>query len=210
MAREGRYMFGLFGKKKVAGNGKKQTEMSPIDRQTMKGDEVLTQQMIEVADFFTGTLRCERDVIFAERLQRKRLDYTQDSLHAVDEWLQILQDLGMAHVNEANSETVLWAGAYVGEVIRRHGNRKYRWMRYEDYMTSQEERLRQAIPFTFGTQFLLVSEEKAMTMPINKVVRRIEEGPENNIHFYSLGYCQEASSVGFKSSVFDRNNISTR
>lgn len=49
------------------------------------------------------------------------------------------------------------------------------------------------IPHTFGMQFLLVSRSGAMTMPINKVVRALEEGPENDLKFYASTECKKRS-----------------
>jgi hypothetical protein len=72
----------------------------------------------------------------------------------------------------------------VGEVIRRNAEQEYHWLSYEDYMATKPENTRSAIPFTFGTQFIL-AKDSGMTLPINKVCRWLAEGPEHDLHFYA-------------------------
>jgi len=150
----------------------------------------LDQQMSEVAAYFAGKLRGGHEVLFAEHLDRSKLDMSLASLHAVDEWLNVLLREKVDPNSEDSAETLVWAGAYVGEVIRACSARNYTWKRYEDYMSGQAESLRKLIPYTFGSQFVLASSStKAMTLPLNKVVRYLAEGSENEIYFYASGEC---------------------
>ena len=148
---------------------------------------LLDEQMTEVADFFTGRIVGDTDVLAAGALPRERLDFSLESLKAVDEWLTRLHADGVDPNSQAAAETIIWTGAYVGEVIRRNSTRVYCWMHYEDYMATQATAVRSSIPYTFGTQFVLAAEGSVMTLPINKVGRWLDEGPENNLHFYVLG-----------------------
>jgi hypothetical protein len=146
---------------------------------------VLDDQMVEVADFFAGRKVGDTDVLVADRLRRSRLDFSLASLAAVDEWLETLASSCVA-LDERSAESVIWAGVYVGEVIRRNAKRQWRWMQYEEYMSTRPASEKNLIPYTFGSQFVLVaSDSDAMTLPINKVVRRLAEGPEDNIQFYA-------------------------
>lgn len=144
----------------------------------------LDAQMAEVADFFTGRFAGETDVVCRGALDRSALDYSLPSLRAVNRWLVALS-AELAGNDDLPGETVMWAGAYVGEVIRRSADQPYHWVRWVDYMATQAEGLRSVLPETFGTQFLLVADDGAMTMPINKVCRFLDEGPENDLHFYA-------------------------
>jgi hypothetical protein len=145
----------------------------------------LDADMEEVADFFAGRHRGERDVMQANALDRSALDFSLASLHVVDRWLGHLRDAGVRLDTPNVAETIIWAGAYVGEVIRRNAKRRFRWLPYEEYMAAQPRSLRNMIPYEFGTQFILAHDKGGMTLPINKVCRWLEEGPENDLHFYA-------------------------
>jgi hypothetical protein len=153
---------------------------------------LLDEQMAEVADYFAGKIRGDHEVLFADKLDRSKLDLSLASLHAVDAWLKVLLAAKVDPDSQAAAETLVWAGAYVGEVIRACSTRSFTWMRYDEYMADQEAKVRDMIPHTFGTQFMLASRTtKAMTLPLNKVVRFLAEGPENNLHYYAAGLCAE-------------------
>lgn len=150
----------------------------------------LDAQMKEVAEFFSGKIRGDHDVLFAKRLARDKLDLSVDSVRAVDEWVDVLRTHKVTSDSAEAAESLVWAGAYVGEVIRACAKKRYTWMRYADYMSDQPQNLRNLIPYTFGSQFMLVAATSGMTMPLNKVVRALEEGPENNLHFYVSAECK--------------------
>ena len=145
----------------------------------------LDEQMEEVAKFFAGQIKGAHDVQMASALDRSRLDFSLDSLRAVDRWLGHLHEAEADVSDPQTAESVVWAGAYVGEVIRRNSERQFGWLPYEAYMATQEEKLRRMIPYTFGTQFILADANGGMTLPINKVWRWLDEGPENDLHFYA-------------------------
>jgi hypothetical protein len=87
--------------------------------------------------------------------------------------------------------SVLRGGAYVGEVIRNNAKRRYDWVDYDQYMPRHPD-LRRLIPErTTATCAFLCTDTDVMTMPLNKIVRFIEEGPENNIHYYASVECQQ-------------------
>jgi hypothetical protein len=139
----------------------------------------------EFAGAFTGEVEYPDDVAFAEKLERGRLDYSLESLHAVDEYLDYVHQ----HQEELDEgswkRTVMRGGAYIGEVVRRNGASPRTWMDYNDYMPLNPE-LKKMIPDrSAATAAFLVYEQnpKGMWMPLNKVARYIEEGPENNTHY---------------------------
>jgi hypothetical protein len=144
----------------------------------------LDEQMTELADLFAGRLAADTDVLAADELDRGKLDFSLESLKVVDAWLAGLHEGGVDPNTEEAAETIIWTGAYVGEVIRRNPKQPYRWQRYEDYIADKPENIRRAIPHTFGTQLVLVN-DSGMTLPINKVCRWLAEGPEHSLHFYA-------------------------
>jgi hypothetical protein len=140
----------------------------------------------EFSRLFIGTIIDEKDVAFPEALNRQKLDGSVESLHEVDRYLTYLHKNQNGIRDEEWRITLLRAGAYLGEVIRHAGPEgEFRWVDYNDYMTSNPD-LRTMIPDrTAATCAFLVRRTGAMSMPLNKIARFIEEGPENNVHFFA-------------------------
>jgi len=156
----------------------------------MANNQELDGQISEAAEYFSGAISGDIDILLPTKLDRKRLDYSLESLDAVSAWLSELRATNINSQTEGVADSIIWSGAYVGEVIKRCAQEPYSWKRYEDYMATQNESLRNLIPYTFGTQFILSSKTGAMTLPINKVIRFLEEGPENDLHFYASAECK--------------------
>jgi hypothetical protein len=140
----------------------------------------------EFARLFAGAISDDRDVAFPEILRRDSLDGSLDSLPHVDDYLSFVYENRERLSDQEWSLTVLRAGAYVGEVIR-HASRvgAFNWVDYNDYLASHTE-LRSLIPDrTAASCAFLVHRSGAMSMPLNKVARFIEEGPEHSVHFFA-------------------------
>jgi len=81
--------------------------------------------------------------------------------------------------------TVLYGGAYIGEVIRNETNNHYRWIDYNDYMPDHPD-MQSLIPErSTPTCAFLVDDHDRMSMPLNKVARFINEGEENSVHYFA-------------------------
>lgn len=140
----------------------------------------------EFARLFVGTIKDDVDVAFPHALRRKELDGSLESLHVIDEYLLYLHNTSPELSGRDWHVTVLRAGAYVGEVIR-HGAPAgaFHWEDYNEYMP-KSPRLADMIPErTAATCAFLVHSSGAMSMPLNKIARFIDEGPENSLHFFA-------------------------
>jgi hypothetical protein len=140
----------------------------------------------EFARAFVGTIVTDKEVAFPEMLSRDELDGSLDSLKLVDQYLEHLHESRQVIDEAAWHTTVLWAGAYVGEVIRNAVDPGlFHWEDYNEYVPKYPK-LRGIIPErTVSTCAFLVAPDDSMSMPMNKVARCIEEGPENNVHFFA-------------------------
>jgi hypothetical protein len=140
----------------------------------------------EFARLFVGTINDDKEVAFPAALNRKRLDGTVESLHEVDGYLSYLHENRNSIQAEEWRITLLRAGAYLGEVIRHAApDGEFRWVDYDEYMPSHPD-LQKMIPKrTAATCAFLVRRSGAMSMPLNKIARFIDEGPENNVHFFA-------------------------
>jgi hypothetical protein len=149
----------------------------------------------EFAPAFVGTVACDEDIALPELLDRSRLDGSLESLHEVDRYLTHLHKNRSRLSVEAWGITLLRAGAYVGEVIRHAAPAgEFQWVDYDDYMPLHPE-LQPLIPQrTLATCAFLVRRSGAMSMPLNKIARFIDEGPENSVHFFAV--CDLKGIVG--------------
>ena len=133
---------------------------------------------------FLGEIEIEGGIAFPEKIERERMDFSINSLTALDHYLDHLH----SHVNDIEEQayvnSVLAAGCYLGEVMRRHSKVKLNWVNYEDYFPSKSD-LADKVPNCLGTGAVLVTPTGEMTMPLNKIIRYIDEGSVHNTKFYA-------------------------
>ncbi len=139
----------------------------------------------EFALAFLGRIQLDKDVAFPDGLRRDLLDGTLNSLHQVDAYLDTLHKRRRKVGEPEWHTTVLWGGAYLGEVIRHETQYAFRWMDYKEYLPLHPE-LQSLIPErTTATCAFLVTPDGGMSMPLNKIARYIEEGREHSTHFFA-------------------------
>jgi hypothetical protein len=137
------------------------------------------------AELFAGAW-LDEDVAFPERLDRSQLDFSLDSLHVVDRYLTFLHENLPEQMGREWVNVVLWGGAYVGEVIRRHASRNYDWVAFEDWLSEHPEQVH-----FLGTEkslelcAFLTPGGGGLTLPLNKVYKFLFEGPSESVWFYA-------------------------
>ena len=140
----------------------------------------------EFAACFTGELQDDIDIVHPERLDRSRLDYSMESLKRVDDYLAFLHDNHPEHMGREWVKAVLWGGAYVGEVIRRNAPRKYDWVDFDDFIREYPETTQLlGDQKDLGICALLTAGGGGFTLPINKMLRFIQDGPDDSVWFYT-------------------------
>ncbi len=145
----------------------------------------------DFSDRFVGRIRAANDIVLPKKLSRFALNYSIESLVHVDEYLAAVR-ADVSQLDQFQTElnnTMLWGGAYVGEVLRKNAQRVYKWIDYEDFMPTHPSLAGIIGPRTLATcAFLYEPKRDSMCMPINKVVRCIYEGPDNNVHYFATGW----------------------
>jgi hypothetical protein len=154
--------------------------------QTGEG-EVMGYDIVSLVPAFCDALigegTVEGGLPFPKWLKQRALDYSLDSLHVLDRYLDHLHANAEKIEDQQYTNVVLAAGCYVGEVMRRLTGDKYEWVNYEDYFPHHPEL--GDVPEGPGTGAVLVSPDgQSMRMPLNKIARYLEEGPENSTHFF--------------------------
>ena len=151
----------------------------------------------DFANAFRGKLKDATPIAYPEQLARDQLDYSHESLHLVDKYLTHLHK-HRKKISDADwSSTILYGGAYVGEVIRRATNGHFRWIDYDEYMPAHPE-LKTIIPERSTTTCAFIVGQGAMSMPLNKIARYIDEGVEHSVHFLAHCDIQGALAAGDK------------
>jgi hypothetical protein len=140
----------------------------------------------EFAACFTGELDGDSEIIHPERLDRRKLDYSLQSLKVVDEYLMYMHTNLPEEIGREWDNAVLWGGAYVGEVIRRNAPRQYDWVDFDDFIREYPDTTRLlGAEKQLGFCALLTPGGGAFTMPINKMLRFIFDGPADSVSFYA-------------------------
>lgn len=146
----------------------------------------VNETFAEFAAHFTGERSDpDGDILFPEMLQRPRLDYTLDSLHVVDDYCVRLHQVRDQLRGPGVSRSVIWGGAYVGEVIRRNAQITFSWVDYDDYVAA-DPRVKSIVgPRDVPTYAFLCKPNRAMNLPLSKFLKCISNGIEDSVHFHA-------------------------
>ncbi len=140
----------------------------------------------EFAACFAGTLDGDSEVVHPERLKRDKLDYSLASLKVVDDYLKYLHEHRPEQMGREWVKAVLWGGAYVGEVIRRNATRRYDWVDFDEFIREHPDTTQLlGDQKELGFCALLTAGGGGFTLPINKMLRFIYDGPEDSVYFYA-------------------------
>jgi hypothetical protein len=144
----------------------------------------ITPMLEEFGRWFTGEVVVDRDIAFPGHLRRDALDYSVDSLHVVDDYLTFLHENQSAIPEDEWNVTVLRAGAYIGEVLRKASHGAWAWVDYDDVVPN-DPKLQSLIPDRLVvTCALLTHPQAGVRFPLNKIARFIADGSENSTHYF--------------------------
>ncbi len=113
--------------------------------------------------------------------EQKDMDFSIESLEILEEYLESLR-FNLPE-NEELVKITLRAGSYIGEVIRKNSTIKYNWLEF-----SEAEKLNnqiKSIGFDLGTAVVLWAEPDNFVFPLAKVLKRLENGAEDNVHSFA-------------------------
>ena len=116
-----------------------------------------------------------------ELLDPSVLDFSLHSLAHVDDYLDAVRSDAIE--GEVMMRVVLRAGAYVGEVVRRHSKTEYHWVDYAQ--AARESRMVKDVGMYLGTMGVLRASADTMCFPLGKVCKFLEAGREDSVHFFA-------------------------
>jgi hypothetical protein len=142
------------------------------------GRSDVTEDFEAWAAAFVGQASHSSDIAVPELLDRSKLDFSVESLRAVDQYLERLHASDESRFSDDEyGNSVLWAAAYCGEVIRRNAKSKYRWMTYAAFRELLPAASK-AVPEKETTQWVLCEPMGSVFTPIEKVMRRVTNGSD--------------------------------
>lgn len=142
---------------------------------------------------FCGEVIGQTRIAYPDHLHQDGLDYSLVSLQHVDEYLSWLHHARPETMGPEWVEAILWAGAYVGEVIRRHGPRPYRWVDFDDWLAHHPEHGDPPEPQAAEACAVLTPGDGSFTLPLDKVMRLILDGPQDSVWLYATCECRSSS-----------------
>jgi len=153
--------------------------MALFNRKPELQDEALS----ELAQMFASPeLIADDPTPGAELLDSSRLDFSVESLAAVDDYLDQIRQRQLE--DEAYGKVALRCGAYVGEVILRNAaGKEYHWLDYKGALKINKSIA--AFGETLGTAAVLWDSGTGLTFPLGKVMKFLDNGREDSVQFFA-------------------------
>lgn len=132
-------------------------------------------------------------ILLPNRLDKSALDYSVESLKEIDRWLADVHTVNRLQAGEGQAgellmmdgrgdNSVMFAGLYLGEVIRANSSLTWNWERFDRFLAANP-----AFAEHYGVDpgfdtFVLVGPQGVAT-PINTALKRVVQGKEESVHY---------------------------
>lgn len=154
-----------------------------------------TVQVEDIASALERFMSAEGDqlILLPNRLDKTKLDYSMESLQHIDRWLADIHTVnrlqsGVGTAGESlmrdgrGDNSVVFAGLYMGQVVRTHADLDWHWQRFETFLVANP-----VFAEHYGREagldaFILVGPKGAAT-PINTALKRVIHGREESVAF---------------------------
>ena len=119
----------------------------------------------------------ENPVFNSAFFRSKDMDLSVESLQVLDDYLESVRGVSLS--NKDIIKIVMRSGAYLGEVIKNNASIQLDWLDYEEaaklssYINDQK--------IALGIVHVLYSENSGFMFPLAKILKRLENGAEDNI-----------------------------
>jgi len=137
----------------------------------------------------------EQEIVLPERLDRSQLDFSQGSLHRIDDYLNAVHDSGDTSVG-LSLLTTIWATAlYVGEIIRRLApHRHYEWVTFTDNQDANGGTTTNQ--FDVGAVRPQRARDGGVCLPSRAVLRVILRGRKaRSVHSFARGQIESSEDI---------------
>ena len=125
----------------------------------------------------------DRDTLGRELLDPRKLDYSVESLRHVDAYLEAVRK--NKDLQKSWNRTVLRAGAYVGEVIRRNDkNVRWQWVDHDGAQAINPKYFG-ALGKSIATAAVLFDGKGGFAFPLAKVEKYLDNGSADSVYFFA-------------------------
>ena len=127
------------------------------------------------------------DIVLPERLDRSKLDFSLESLHVVDEYLNVVHEHEQTSIGSSLLTTIWVASLYIGEIIRRAATaRCYQWVTIGDELPVSGGTTTDQVDL--GSLRALRAQDGDMCLPSRAVLRVILRGRKaRSVHSFARG-----------------------
>ena len=152
-------------------------------------------EVSEIAPSLDVFLSAEGDelILLPNRLDKTKLDFSLESLKTVDAWLNDIHKVnelqaakgraGEALTTDGRGDnSVVFAGLYLGEVIRANSAIPWRWERFDRFVTANPY-FTEHYGFDAGLDIFVLAGPQGVATPINTALKRVLLGREESVHF---------------------------
>ncbi|WP_300378902.1 hypothetical protein [Henriciella sp.] len=132
-------------------------------------------------------------ILLPNRLDKSKLDFSLESLDEMDAWLRDIHTINRLQAEEGKAgeslisdgrgdNSVMFAGLYLGEVIRANSDMDWRWERFDRFI-SDNPYFTEHYGYEPGLDSFVLVGPQGVATPINTALKRVLFGQEENLHF---------------------------
>lgn len=151
----------------------------------------LTETVKAMSIFLVDDTGADVPTPLKEHLNTRKLDYSLESLKCVDAYLDVVRKNRKALTEDQIVKVVLRCGTYCGEVIRRLSKKDLYWINYDTAIGINAQIM------SFGkspdTFYILFAEPNDFSFPLAKVVKYLDNGPEDSLYFLAVALLSQSS-----------------
>jgi hypothetical protein len=135
------------------------------------------------------------DIVLPEQLDRSRLDFSLESLHVVDEYLNVVHEHEQTSIGSSLLTTIWVASLYIGEIIRRLATtRHYQWITLGDELPASGGTTSGQVDL--GSLRALRAHDGDLCLPSRAVLRVILRGRKaRSVHSFARGAIEPAAET---------------
>lgn len=135
----------------------------------------VTETVNAISQFLIDDAGSDIPTPFKEFLDSKNLDFSLESLKAVDFYLNEVRKRKVKLNQDQLIKVVARCGAYCGEVVRRNSKKNFYWITY-DTATSVSQKGKFFVEKSIYTFYILFAEPENFCFPLAKVGKFLDSG----------------------------------
>ena len=135
----------------------------------------------------------DRLILLPNRLDRSKLDFSIESLIEIDRWLADVHTINKLQAGEGRAgemlmmdgrgdNSVIFAGLYLGQVIRANSELQWQWERFDTFLQANPV-FAEHYGYEPGLDTFVLVGPQGVATPINTALKRVISGKEESVHY---------------------------